>query len=92
MDKSRKALTALKTYLGGTVNTLETDVQKTVASLKSHIKNVDGKIKALDNDLQLLESDFKGTLLFYDRQWFYFKKLLMPVVKTMYVMVRASLA
>ncbi|CAC5391407.1 unnamed protein product [Mytilus coruscus] len=62
-DDSRKALTALKSYLDRTVNTLETDVQKTVATLKSHIKNVDRKIKTLDNDLQLLESDFKA------RQW-----------------------
>ncbi|CAC5406513.1 unnamed protein product [Mytilus coruscus] len=62
-DKSRNALTALKTYLDGTVNTLETDVQKTVATLKNHIQDVEGKIKSLDNDLQLLESDFKA------RQW-----------------------
>ncbi|XP_071123017.1 perlucin-like protein [Mytilus edulis] len=62
-DDSRKALTALKSYLDTTVNTLETDVQKTVATLKGHIKNVDGKIKTLDNDLKMLESDFKA------RQW-----------------------
>lgn len=64
--ESRKALMVVKTYLNETVTTLETDVQKTLATLENHIKNVDGKIKTLDNDLQSLENDFMGKLLFHD--------------------------
>ncbi|VDH91592.1 Hypothetical predicted protein, partial [Mytilus galloprovincialis] len=56
-NKSRNALIALKTNLGETVNTLETDVKNTLATLKNHMKDVDGKI------LQLVENDFKA------RQW-----------------------
>ncbi|CAG2217896.1 unnamed protein product [Mytilus edulis] len=36
-DDSRKALSALETYLGSTVNTLESDIQKTLNTLKSHL-------------------------------------------------------
>lgn len=64
-NKSRNALIALKTNLGETVNTLETDVKNTLATLKNHMKDVDGKI------LQLVENDFKGKLfmlLFYEKK------------------------
>ncbi|XP_071123016.1 perlucin-like protein [Mytilus edulis] len=56
-NKSRNALIALKMNLSETVDTLETDVKNTLTTLKSNMKDVDGKI------LQLVENDFKA------RQW-----------------------
>ncbi|OPL32784.1 aggrecan x1 core isoform, partial [Mytilus galloprovincialis] len=60
---SRKALSALETYLGSTVNTLESDIQKTLNTLKSHLgtlkSNVGSKVKRLDGDLKVLEEDFR---------------------------------
>lgn len=64
--ESREALMVVKTYLNETVTTLETNVQKTLATLENHIKNVDEKIETLDNELQMLEKDFMGKLLFYE--------------------------
>ncbi|CAG2217895.1 unnamed protein product [Mytilus edulis] len=62
-DDSRKALSALETYLGSTVNTLESDIQKTLNTLKSHLgtlkSNVGSKVKRLDGDLKVLEEDFR---------------------------------
>lgn len=63
-DDSRKALSALETYLGRTVNTLESDIQKTLNTLKSHLgtlkSNVGSKVKRLDGDLKVLEDDFRS--------------------------------
>ncbi|OPL33191.1 hypothetical protein AM593_10061, partial [Mytilus galloprovincialis] len=62
-DDSRKALSALETYLGSTVNTLESDIQKTLNTLKSHLgtlkSNIGSKVKRLDGDLKVLEEDFR---------------------------------
>ncbi|CAC5406223.1 unnamed protein product [Mytilus coruscus] len=76
-DDSRKALTALETYLGSTVNTLESDVQKTLNTLKSHLgtlkSNVGSKVKRLDGDLKVLEDDFrKKKWLKYKGHCYYF--------------------
>jgi hypothetical protein len=63
-EDSQKALTNLESYLGTTVKTLEKDVEQSIKVMKGHLaalqKNINKKIKTLNNDLQMLQDDFKS--------------------------------
>ena len=62
-EDSQKALINLESYLGTTIKTLENDVEKSIKIMKNHLAilktNINQKIKTLNNDLQMLQDDFK---------------------------------
>ena len=62
-EDSQKALTNLESYLGTTIKTLENDVEKSIKIMKNHLAilktNINQKVKTLNNDLQMLQDDFK---------------------------------
>ncbi|XP_076082317.1 perlucin-like protein [Mytilus galloprovincialis] len=77
---SKKALTALETYFGTTVNTLERNVQNSINTLKANLqtlkRNVGTKIKAVDTDLKVLQRDFqKNKWKKYGGHCYYFSRV-----------------
>ncbi|VDH94726.1 Hypothetical predicted protein, partial [Mytilus galloprovincialis] len=49
-NDTRKALTSLETYIGETINTLETNLGKLKSDVGSKIKNLNGKLNVLEDN------------------------------------------
>lgn len=76
---SRKAITALETYFGNTVNTIERNVQNSINTLKNNLQtlktNVGKKIKKVDTDFKVLQKDFqKNRWKKYGGHCYYFSR------------------
>ncbi|XP_071144045.1 perlucin-like protein [Mytilus edulis] len=73
-NDTRKALTALETYIGETINTLESNLGTLKSDVGSKIKNLNGKLNVLEDDFSKQRwLKYNGHCYYYANQncdWF----------------------